>query len=81
MWSPSWDRVVIVGVLRHGYGNWLNVGMDEELGLAPIISGEIEALDGPDGKEGKGGGDAMAVDDAGEPLRVDRKLKVSWLGS
>ncbi|KAJ8907869.1 hypothetical protein NDN08_007973 [Rhodosorus marinus] len=37
-WLPSNDAMMLVGIHRHGYGNWEAIGSDEELKLADKIA-------------------------------------------
>ena len=44
MWQPKHDRHLLLGVLRHGYGNWGLVVRDASLGLLSVLQLEAQAL-------------------------------------
>ena len=48
VWAPMHDKALLVGVLRHGYGNWGLIVRDATLGLLPVLQVEVQVVIDPE---------------------------------
>jgi len=45
VWKKEHDRLLLIGVLRHGYGKWQSIILDTEMGLLDVAQEELRRID------------------------------------
>lgn len=43
-WDRAHDVILMKGIIQHGYGNWLAMAIDVNLGLAAVIKQEVGSV-------------------------------------